>query len=532
MKKFKIIGTCVPEENYMVDISGKIGQIMQMIHQKDYFVINRPRQYGKTTTLSLLEQELLKTQVYLPIRLSFEGIGGRIFTTEERFCKEFIDLLANEIKPQDLQYSLLFREQIDQVSDFKSLSLKLTELISKSDKKIVLIIDEVDKSSDNLIFLYFLGMLRDKYLKSQEKKDHTFHSVILAGLHDIKTMKMSIYKSFPVSSQGDASAEEKYNSPWNIAVDFKVEMSFSPVEISTMLVDYVQVTGHQMDIPKVSEKIYFWTNGYPFLVSKLCKIVEEDILPQRENQNWDASDIDLAANILLKEINTLFEVFAKNLQNKPELSDFIESVILGKEELTFDLLNPVINFAYMYGMIRRDENDKIRIHNKIFEERMTNYYISKYNGKYSSVLSKIQEPYLKKNGRLDLEKILCKFQEVIKEKYSSDDVWKSDEFLENELRMMFLIFLKPIINGMGFAFKEVQTGAEKRLDIIVVFKDEKFVIELKIWRGDEAHQKGIQQLKRYMQAESVNKGYMLILVKKKEKDFMVERKNGILCVYV
>ena len=381
-------------------------------------------------------------------------------------------------------------------------------------------------------------MLRDKYLKSQMQKDITFHSVILAGLHDIKSLKMKIYSTYPsdtpptVMGGTGGGQEAKYNSPWNIAVDFKVDMSFSPEEIATMLTDYSKTTGYQMDIPAVSEQIHFWTNGYPFLVTKLCKMVDEDILPKRENKDWDIKDIDNAANALCKETNTLFESISKNLENKSDVSSLIRSVILGGDYHPFNLLNPVVNFAYMYGMICRNENHKIRIHNKIFEEIITDYYVSKSLLNNGFLTSKIQEPYLKRNGRLDMEMVLLKFQEAVREKYSNDDIWKSDEFLEKDLRMLFLMFLKPIINGIGFSFKEVQTGAEKRLDIVVVFKDEKFVVELKVWRGEEYHKKGIKQLKAYMKAESVNKGYMLIMSKTKEKEFVFEKQNGIFCVYV
>ncbi|MCL2063914.1 MAG: AAA-like domain-containing protein [Candidatus Cloacimonetes bacterium] len=569
MKYFNITGTCIPGRHFMVDTSEKIKQIMVMIGRGNYFVINRPRQYGKTTTLALLEKELLTTEEYLPIRLSFEGIGGRMFASEECFCKEFLDLLAYEIRVKDSNISSLFSQKKNNVNDFKSLSVSISEIMISCKKNIVLMIDEVDKSSDNTIFLYFLGMLRDKYLKYQEGKDMTFHSVILAGLHDIKSLKMKIYSSFPteyppsntniVPSPNQSQSkigttkvgqnaisspnvgwqgEAKFNSPWNIAVDFKVDMSFSVEEIVTMLTDYTNSksadwkVSFTMDIKSVSERVYFWTNGYPFLVSKLCKMVDEEILPKRENKNWDPTDIDNVANALCKETNTLFEDFAKNLQNKPEVSDLIEHVILGRNDVPFDLLNPIINFAYMYGMIRKNEYEKVSIHNKIFEERMTSYYITKYALQYKSVHSKIQEPYIKKNGRLDIEMILLKFQEAVREKYSNDDIWKSDEFLEKDLRMLFLMFLKPIINGLGFSFKEVQTGAEKRLDVVVVFKDEKFVVELKIWRGAEYHKKGLKQLKAYMKAESVNKGYMLIMSKNKEKEFVSAKENGVFCVYV
>ncbi|MCL2065695.1 MAG: AAA-like domain-containing protein, partial [Candidatus Cloacimonetes bacterium] len=406
MKTFKITGICVPEEDFMVDTSGKIAQIMTMIRRKDYFVINRPRQYGKTTTLALLERELLKTDDYLPIFLSFEGVDGSSYENPKVFCSNLLKLLSKDRNVKQFGYDNLFLEKNDEIENFTTFSSVITDVLSKIEKKIVLMIDEVDKSSDNQIFLYFLGMLREKYLKSQMQKDTTFHSVILAGLHDIKSLKMKIYSAYPpptppineggngssinvrgtpptfMGGAGGGQGEAKYNSPWNIAVDFEVDMSFTSEEISTMLSDYTATTGFQMDILAVSERIHFWTNGYPFLVSKLCKMIDEKVLPKRENKNWGATDIDDAANNLLKEINTLFEDFAKNLQNKPDVSDLIEHVILGRNDVPFDLLNPVINFAYMYGMIRKNEYEKVSIHNKIFEERMTSYFITKYALQY------------------------------------------------------------------------------------------------------------------------------------------------------
>ncbi len=40
-----------------------------------------------------------------------------------------------------------------------------------------------------------------------------------------------------------------------------------------------------------------------------------------------------------------------------------------------------------------------------------------------------------------------------------------------------------------FYFKEVQVSEEKRLDIVVTYDRWKYVIELKIWRGEGAHKK-------------------------------------------
>jgi len=57
-KKFNTTGLCVSKKHYMVDIVEKLKQIKQLIDDEAYFTINRGRQYGKTTTLSLLRRFL------------------------------------------------------------------------------------------------------------------------------------------------------------------------------------------------------------------------------------------------------------------------------------------------------------------------------------------------------------------------------------------------------------------------------------------------------------------------------------------
>jgi hypothetical protein len=37
---FNITGTCTPEEDYMVDISGKLRLIRAMVDRRQYFTIN------------------------------------------------------------------------------------------------------------------------------------------------------------------------------------------------------------------------------------------------------------------------------------------------------------------------------------------------------------------------------------------------------------------------------------------------------------------------------------------------------------
>lgn len=66
-----------------------------------------------------------------------------------------------------------------------TLSDAITEFVHQTDKKPVLLIDEVDASSQFSPFLNFLGMLRTKYLARFRPQYATFHSIALAGVHGL-----------------------------------------------------------------------------------------------------------------------------------------------------------------------------------------------------------------------------------------------------------------------------------------------------------------------------------------------------------
>ena len=69
-----------------------------------------------------------------------------------------------------------------------------------------------------------------------------------------------------------------------------------------------------------------------------------------------------------------------------------------------------------------------------------------------------------------------------------------ERFKEKDGRELFLLFLKPIINGTGNYYIEAQTRNQTRTDVIVDYLDKQHVIELKIWRGERYNQAGEQQL--------------------------------------
>ncbi|MEO0043612.1 MAG: hypothetical protein RL329_3060 [Bacteroidota bacterium] len=501
-KEFNVTGKCISSKHYMADVSAKMQETLQLIERGQYFIINRPRQYGKTTTLYSLSSALRKMGDYIVFNVSFEGVGNDIFASEMAFSQGFVGILADYAGYQVIEMEDWLQERVPKTNNLKQLSNLISQLCKQLPQKIVVLIDEVDQSSNNDIFIKFLAMLRNKFLSRDEIP--TFHSVVLAGVYDVKSLKLKIRPD----------SEQKYNSPWNIAADFKVDMNLHPAEIKPMLADYAQERGITMDVEEMSYGLFYYTSGYPFLVSRLCKIMDEDLLPIKMTQDWTQKDLEWAVKRLIHESNTNFETQIKNLENYPDLYETVYQIAIEGESRTFNIHNPVTNLGVIYGLLINKEG-RLAIHNRIYNELIINYMSTKME--YSTWLRRLDlgGGYRNDDRTLNMEAVLLGFQSFMKREYHV----KERDFLEKNGRLVFLAFLKPIINGAGYDFKEPQISEEKRLDLAITYYEHKYIVELKIWRGPKAHEKGLMQLANYLESQQLTEGYLLIFDHAKIKNW-------------
>lgn len=510
-KKFCITGTCVPEKNYMVDISDRIDRITKdYIEQGQYFTINRARQYGKTTTLFLLERKLRED--YLVLSLSFEA-ADEYFESLTSLAEGLVLDIGECLREQNVAEKTVndWSSPLSEKFPMRSLGMKITSLCRSCGKKIVLMIDEVDKSSDNQIFLSFLGLLREKYLKWQQGKDSTFQSVVLAGVHDVKTLKLKLHPQ----------EESKYNSPWNIAVDFRLDMSFSVKDIESMLNEYEQDHQTGMDIRKISQLIYDYTSGYPYLVSRMCQIMDERILGTDEFLTnvlvWTKEGVLEAVKLLLKEPNTLFDDMTKKLLDYPKLKEMMQSILFSGVSFPFKRETPLIDLGVTFGFLK-DNHGIVAISNRIFETQLYDLFLAEMAINDAMCVAAVSDRnQFIISGMLQMDLVMKKFYEHFEEIYSDND----QKFIEENGRKLFLLYLKPIINGTGNYYIEARTRDNKRTDIIVDYRGKQFIIELKIWHGDEYNKRGEKQLFEYLEAYKQERGYLLSF------NFNKQKKTGI-----
>lgn len=538
---FNTEGWCSPDRHYMVRLDERLDKIKRLyVDRGKYFIINRGRQYGKTTTLYALE-EYLKAD-YLVISLDFQGISTMEYSDEYIFTKAFLRMFVEVLEDSGADTDevrpviMLMREAVQ--TTLGEMFYLLSKFCKTAAKPVVMMIDEVDNAGNNQVFIDFLALLRSYYLKRKNKT--IFHSVILAGVYDIKNLKLKIRPD----------SEHQYNSPWNIAADFDINMNFSAAQIRAMLEEYEEDNGTGMDVRAMAEEIYQYTSGYPYLVSALCKILDEKLpeevpegLPEKLSEElpeglpeklqekspaggsikdrkniWSGEGLAEAVKILLNEKSPLFDSMMKQLDTYKDLRGLIEEIVYQGKKVPFSPFVKSVNLGLMFGYLK-DDNGRIIIANRIFEMSLMNMLITEEALKSDAFRTgdRDRNQFIR-NGRLDMRLVLEKFVEYFHDVYGEND----EKFVESCGRKFFLLYLKPIINGTGNYYLEAQTRDMGRTDVVVDYRGEQFVVEMKIWRGNEYNERGERQLLEYLDYFRRKKGYMLSFNFNKKKEIGVK----------
>lgn len=240
------------EENYVyIDKTQYLFELMQ----NNYFFMSRPRRFGKSMTISTLEQinlgnkELFKGlwiydkivwEKYPIIRLDFSSIGFMDIGLDIAISNK-LKQIANEygIELTQTGIALQFQELIQKLAQIKSVVI----LIDEYDKPIVEHIDNIEKSIHNrdiLRNLYSVIKSNDKYIKF----------LFITGVS--KFAKVSLFSE--LNNLMDITLHSKYASICGITqeeLNFYFDENIKQLEIK-----------NQDIYTNIKQTIKDWYNGY------------------------------------------------------------------------------------------------------------------------------------------------------------------------------------------------------------------------------------------------------------------------------
>lgn len=402
MKTFNTTGKCIPSMHYMVDISRQVEAAAKLVRRGNYFCINRGRQYGKTTTLALLKKQM-ENEGYAVFSLSFEGLGDSAFKSYESLLFTSLCLMEAKVKWGNVKNlspdSIDLLQNATEANKGEINSINYSELIANicKDKSVVLLIDEVDAAGNHIEFIKFLGLLREMYLSRDERP--TFQSVILAGVYDIKNLKLRLRPE----------DQHQYNSPWNIAVPFETNMSLPADGITDMLEEYKADHHLDFDAHFIGKMIYDYTSGYPFLVSRICQIMDE------EGLTWDKEGVLKAVNELLAVRNVLFDDIAKKIEQFPQLKKTLKAILYSGQKFTYSPYEKYLQLGVMFSFIK-NEGGVVAISCRLIETMLYTLFISEDKQSKIYGLGEVDKTHFVHDGYLDMRHLMVgekKIYEVV-----------------------------------------------------------------------------------------------------------------------
>jgi AAA+ ATPase superfamily predicted ATPase len=486
MKKyFNIAGPCNPKDHYMVPAIARNKDVEKLIDEKQYFVVHAARQTGKTSLLKAVASKINSESNYYALYCSLEST--HVFNEMAEGIKQIYFTIKNEFKYSKLP-RIDFSEQ-DQITDQTSVLIKdtLRSICSKLDKPFVLFFDEVDCLEDALL-ITFLRQLRDGYISRDEIPFP--QSIALVGMRNIRDYKSKVREN--KNTLGSAS-------PFNIITKALTINNFTFEEVKDLYNQHTQATGQLFEESAV-KLVYEQSSGQPWLVNAIARECTVELLDDYSKPITSEHISQAIQNIILRRDTHIDSLLDKLSEER--VRRIIEPMILGNI-LDLPLTHDDVQYCFDLGLIK-DQNKQLVVANAIYNEVIirTLTYDTQYH-----LNSLVQNVWIDKSGRLEMNKLLKGFQEFWRE---NSEIWINRYFYREAAPHLILqAFLQRVINGGGDILREYAVN-RGRIDICVKHNGIKYPIELKIMYSKNTLPKGIEQLTNYIEDLGETTGWLVI----------------------
>ena len=286
-----------------------------------------------------LANKLHRSAAYVVIALFFKDWDKADFQKGERFRAKFSAQLIEQLIESG-HTALAKKVARTAKEENNKLSSVIGATTSDENLKCVLIIDDADLAIGYHPYYNLRGVVRsmfnNRYLRP------TFHCVVQSAI-------INITVSDPPLEDG----EHGY-PPFNIVAPYEVDFEFTSSEIDLMLQEYCRAEGVKMDIQSIAAQLFHHTSGHPWLVSALCKILTEEILPEKDilEKELLKEDVGLAVFKLFGQTPPLFNLLIQVLHQNPGLCVGVQALLVEKERLPFDRY--VYRTGIDYGILKPD----------------------------------------------------------------------------------------------------------------------------------------------------------------------------------
>ena len=504
MRSFTTEGPVVPCKHYCIPPLERIDleRVLKLIRDEKYFVLQAPRQTGKTSVLLAL-QDLLNSGTVGDYRCVYVNLEGGQTAKHDvgRAMRSILDQIAlrAQLALQDNFVEDAWPDILETSGPDGALKRVLAKWSSASPQPLVLLVDEIDALiGDTLIAV--LRQLRSGY----DRRPAAFpQSVVLCGVRDVRDYRIHSASKNEYVTGGSA---------FNISAGSLRLGDFTEVDVQQLVEQHTTETG-QVFLPEALQRVWTQTCGQPWLVNALCDrtcfrqdgagdgpVTEDDVLRAQEQ-------------LILERVVHLDQLADK--LREARVRRVIEPLLSGDEEqgAATKSLDRMRDLEYVrdLGLIARD--DPPRIANPIYTEVVPRELTASVQGDllYQTAW------YVDDNG-LNAPKLLAAFQDFFRQ--HSEHWLKRFDYEEAGMQLLLQAFLQRIANGGGLVVREYGLG-RGRTDILLTWPratgEQRIVIECKILRHglESTIRKGLAQTAEYVDRCAGTEGHLVIFDREK-----------------
>ncbi|MFN8491928.1 MAG: ATP-binding protein [Caldilineaceae bacterium] len=495
MREFNTFGPVHPQYHYHVNRVVVKAALREKIEKGRYLTLNAGRQTGKTTLFREVITELEQTEAYLGILVSFETLRGYNRSEFYRWLRQkLLDGLRGRISQPLLDWVATV-----ELTEHNSFGLLLRNLCTQVGKAGVLIIDEFDAIEPTLAEP-MLAVLREMYLARYDPSYHALQSVILVGVRNV-----------PALLGGT-------QSPFNIADQFTVPY-FTPTEVTELLTQHTAETG-QIFQPEMMAGIFHETEGQPFLVNRLGQLLTKDIVPD-PTQAITVDALNDALAQLVNENNThFFSIRTKAALHRAEVIP-----ALFTEARYYDFQDQVTQELLMYGILRLVTEthgiEYARIANPIYRKLLVKALAPSHTLIQQAATEIIPNRFLVQ-GHFHFDGLLDSFKAFMEE--HGVRLLKSEAThrpLEISGQYLLLSYLTAALRSIGGYVTIEALSSAGEIDILALYREQRFIVETKIWYGKAKYEEGKTQLANYLRASGLTRGYLVVFDEKLDNNPLV-----------
>ena len=510
MRTFGTQGAVQPDRHYVVPRTEEVKDFINRVKDGRYIVLFAPRQTGKTTFFRLALATLAaEAPTYFPIQLSFdiyknfsvpdfyELLYKRIRKhIENVFQKRGHVLSGALIQLLDNTQFSHHGSMLEFFEDFASLLA-----VEYGEQKVVFIIDEFDGIPPAAVS-DFLHTLHHIYHFEAER---CLHSVGIVGVKNITQLNY-----------------DRSISPFNIQDEFHLP-NFTVEQVHDLFGQYTDEVGQPIASEAI-ESIHRQTAGQPFLVNRFGQILATELdIPKTEPITM--AHFAQALTQLLEEDNTNLSHLTTNIQKNRRFETLLMKITSYDKGVPFLLRDDIISELAIYGVIAKDAEGMCEIVNPIYQHCIMQTFQPLINGLecdyFPENTSRDFSEYLTSDGQIEMGLLIENFKDFISRAgYKILQVPETpQEFVGQYLLSAYLDQFVRTVGGTMFL--EVPTG-RGRLDLIILYNQQKYIVETKVWEGVRRYAAGKQQLAAYLKSEGAEEGYYIVFDHRQNPEPIVE----------